>query len=135
MAPGYNRGKAGNAALNGVTSLTGRDVAYVACQLRFALSSQQNWNNMDGTFSYPDFYWTVVDILRGEEGQEILDRFNYKAAVKKAIPMVAGPTDVELLEAQRSAKRARKIAAAAAAISAPPVDVVYRYCLRRARPL
>ncbi|KAJ7141094.1 hypothetical protein C8R44DRAFT_866749 [Mycena epipterygia] len=123
-APGYNRGKAGNAALNGVTSLTGRDVAYVACQLRFALSSQHNWNNMDGTFSYPDFYWTVVDILRGEEGQEILDRFNYKvfgtkAAVKKAIPMAAGPTDVELLEAQHSAKRARKIAAAAAAVSTP----------------
>ncbi|KAJ6586266.1 hypothetical protein DFH09DRAFT_1308304 [Mycena vulgaris] len=72
-APGYNRGKAGNAALNGVTALTRRDIAYVACQSRFALSSQQHWGVADGTFSYLDFFWTIVDILRGEEGQEIID--------------------------------------------------------------
>ncbi|KAJ7144446.1 hypothetical protein C8R44DRAFT_846238 [Mycena epipterygia] len=70
------QGKAGNEAVNGVTSLTGPDVAYVTCQLRFALS-QQSWNNMDGIFSYPDFYWTVVDILRGEERQEILQHLPF----------------------------------------------------------
>jgi hypothetical protein len=31
---------------------------------------------MDGAFSYPDFFWSVVDLLRGEDGQEIIDRFN-----------------------------------------------------------
>jgi hypothetical protein len=33
--PGFTRGKAGNAALNGISALTDRDVAYVACQVRF----------------------------------------------------------------------------------------------------
>jgi hypothetical protein len=31
---------------------------------------------MDVRFSYPDFYWSVVDLLDSEEGQEIIDRFN-----------------------------------------------------------
>ncbi|KAJ7802937.1 hypothetical protein B0H14DRAFT_2890217 [Mycena olivaceomarginata] len=75
-APGFNRGKAGNAALNGVTSLNGHDIAYVACQLRFSLSSQTSWGTMDGAFSYPEFFWSIVDLLRGDEGQAILDRFN-----------------------------------------------------------
>jgi hypothetical protein len=31
---------------------------------------------MDGAFSYPEFFWSIVDLLRGDEGQAILDRFN-----------------------------------------------------------
>ncbi|KAJ7242678.1 hypothetical protein C8J57DRAFT_1243883 [Mycena rebaudengoi] len=31
---GFSRGKAGNAALNGITALTARDIAYAACQRR-----------------------------------------------------------------------------------------------------
>ncbi|KAF7364528.1 hypothetical protein MVEN_00321800 [Mycena venus] len=121
---GFTRGKAGNAALNGITALTGHDVAYVAVQARFGLLSQDQWGHMDGNFSYRDFYWSIVDLLKGEEGQEIIDRFNMKvfgtkSSSKKSAPVVAaGPSDFEVLEAQRAAKRARKIAAAAASSAA-----------------
>ncbi|KAJ7624002.1 hypothetical protein B0H17DRAFT_1151423 [Mycena rosella] len=119
---GYTRGKAGNAALNGVTFLTGRDVAYLACQLRFALSSQQSWSGMDGSFNYQVFFWSIVDLLRGEEGQEIINRFNYAvfgtsvAAKTSATPAVVAASDFDVLAAQRAAKRARKIMAAVAAV-------------------
>ncbi|KAJ6628823.1 hypothetical protein B0H10DRAFT_2209276 [Mycena sp. CBHHK59/15] len=73
QAPGFNRVKAGNAALNGITSLTPRDIAYVACQVQFSLSSLQQWNNMDGTFNLAEFYWAIVDMLKGDEGAEIID--------------------------------------------------------------
>ncbi|KAJ7866886.1 hypothetical protein B0H13DRAFT_2065833 [Mycena leptocephala] len=120
---GYTRGRAGNAALNGVTALTARDIAYVAVQTRFALSSQENWTPMDVRFSYPDFYWSVVDLLDSEEGQEIIDRFNIKvfgtkSSTKSTATSSAGPSDFQLLEAQRAAKRARKIADAAGTAAA-----------------
>jgi hypothetical protein len=45
-------------------------------QARFELSSQDQWGHMDGNLSYRDFYWSIVDLLKGEEGQEIINRFN-----------------------------------------------------------
>ncbi|KAJ7764078.1 hypothetical protein B0H14DRAFT_2633642 [Mycena olivaceomarginata] len=127
---GCARGRAGNASINGITALTDRDVGYVAIQgrlhffsilveARFGVSSQDHWNQMDVDFNYRDFYWSVVDILQGEEGQEILDRFNMKvfgtkSSAKKATPAATtGPTNFDILAAQRAAKRACKIAAAA----------------------
>ncbi|KAJ7249707.1 hypothetical protein C8J57DRAFT_1521737 [Mycena rebaudengoi] len=125
---GFNRGKAGNAALNGVTSLTSRDIAYTACQTRFAMSSVQTWNEMDGAFNYSDFYWSIVALLAGEEGQEIIDKFNFAvfgsktAAKKRRGPPDADLNDFDRLAAQRAAKRQRKeeeaTAAAAAAATA-----------------
>ncbi|KAJ7662381.1 hypothetical protein B0H17DRAFT_1144387 [Mycena rosella] len=135
--PGANKGKAGNAAINGKTELTDRDVAYVACQVRFAISSVEQWNTMDGLFSYPDFYWKVVQILSGEEGQEILDRFNHDvfgttaSSKEPAADAADAPVDeFALLEAQRAAKRVARAAekaaieaAEAAAAATPAPDV------------
>ncbi|KAJ7847323.1 hypothetical protein B0H14DRAFT_3453808 [Mycena olivaceomarginata] len=121
---GFTRGRAENAVLNGITALTGHDIAYVAVQARFELSSQDQWGHMDGNLSYRDFYWSIVDLLKGEEGQEIINRFNMKvfgtkSSSKKSAPVIAaGRSDFEVLEAQCAAKRACKIAAAAAS-SAP----------------
>lgn len=93
---------------------------------------------MDGNFSYPDFYWSIVELLKGEEGQEIIDRFNMcvvnriacaptnvhisrkvfgttSSDKRSTAPTCIGPSDFEVLEAQRAAKRARKIADATAA--------------------
>jgi hypothetical protein len=42
---------------------------------------------MDGEFCYPDFYWKVVDSLRGEEGQVILDRFNLCVSPVSVLPL------------------------------------------------
>ncbi|KAJ7237669.1 hypothetical protein C8J57DRAFT_1478874, partial [Mycena rebaudengoi] len=73
---GYNRGKAGNTALNGITALTPHDIAYVAIQVRFVLSSVQTCSITDSKFNYSDFYWSVVDSLRREEGTEIIQCLN-----------------------------------------------------------
>ncbi|KAF7359603.1 hypothetical protein MVEN_00684100 [Mycena venus] len=119
--PDSSAGKAGNAAINGVRALTGRDITYLACQLRFALSSVESWHTMDGDFSYREFYWKVVDSLRGDEGQAHLDRFNRDifgtgAAAKQSAAATAHiPDEFELLQQQRAAKRARAAEAAAAA--------------------
>ncbi|KZP23643.1 hypothetical protein FIBSPDRAFT_930434 [Athelia psychrophila] len=44
----------------GLKSVTGRSIAYVAVQLRFALSSASSWNPLDMDFCYIDFYAAVV---------------------------------------------------------------------------
>ncbi|KAJ7737503.1 hypothetical protein B0H16DRAFT_1466145 [Mycena metata] len=119
--PGFSRGKAGNAALNGVTALSARDIAYIACQTRFAISSQESWTGTDDDFSYQDFYWRVVDLLAGEDGQPILDRFNFtsdvfgtSAAKKSTAPAATDVVDeFEVLQRQRAAKRARLAESAA----------------------
>ncbi|KAJ7893910.1 hypothetical protein B0H14DRAFT_3662021 [Mycena olivaceomarginata] len=123
-AAGFTRGKAGNAALNGVLALDERDIAYVGCQVRFGLSSQATWSGHCGSFSYSDFYWAIVKALGGEEGKVILDRFNYAvfgtvaSAKRSAVTAATGPSDSQRLETQRAAKRARKIAGAAATATA-----------------
>ncbi|KAJ7036023.1 hypothetical protein C8F04DRAFT_1181795 [Mycena alexandri] len=89
-------------------------------QARFALSSQQNFHRIDGNFNYADFYWNIVDSLSGDEGQAIIDRFNKKVfgtvsstrTAAAAVP--AGPSDFEVLQAQRAAKRSRNASSAAA---------------------
>ncbi|KAJ7939754.1 hypothetical protein B0H13DRAFT_1850524 [Mycena leptocephala] len=103
---GSNKGKAGNAAINGIKALTGREII---------------WNTMDGDFCYSDFYWKVVDSLRSEEGQAILDRFNHDVFGSAMSPggststAVDVPDEFELMQQQRAAKRARLAAAAAEA--------------------
>ncbi|KZP11486.1 hypothetical protein FIBSPDRAFT_756603, partial [Athelia psychrophila] len=44
----------------GLKSVTGRSIAYIAVQLRFALSSASSWNPEDVDFCYAEFYAAVV---------------------------------------------------------------------------
>ncbi|KAJ7337679.1 hypothetical protein DFH08DRAFT_1015030, partial [Mycena albidolilacea] len=93
---------------NGDIAVLGMDMPYLMYRrARFGVSSQVHWNQMDVDFNYRDFYWSVVDLLQGEEGQEILNRFNMPPC------HYHGPTDFDILAAQRAVKSARKIAAAA----------------------
>ncbi|EMD41494.1 hypothetical protein CERSUDRAFT_70035 [Gelatoporia subvermispora B] len=57
-----------NAALHNMTSLTPYVIAYVALQVRFAMSSTERWTNgvADRAFNYQDFYFAIADCL--EEG-------------------------------------------------------------------
>ncbi|KAJ7793948.1 hypothetical protein B0H14DRAFT_2622324 [Mycena olivaceomarginata] len=70
QTPGYHRGKAGNAARNGQERL-GRATS------RTSAHSLGSWSADNGSFSYQDFYWSIVDLFQGGEGQAILDIFNY----------------------------------------------------------
>jgi hypothetical protein len=40
------------------------------------MSSAQTWDEMDGTFNYSDFYWRIMTLLDGEEGEQIMETFN-----------------------------------------------------------
>ncbi|KZP03182.1 hypothetical protein FIBSPDRAFT_769319, partial [Athelia psychrophila] len=52
----------------GLTSVTGRSIAYVAVQLRFALSSASSWHPDDSDFSYIDFYEEVLAYFEAPVG-------------------------------------------------------------------
>ncbi|KAG6835803.1 hypothetical protein H0H93_014549 [Arthromyces matolae] len=113
--PGWTRGKNGNAALAGVTSMSPRSIAYVAVQARFCISSGSQWGSWDKNFDYAKFYWNIVDIFEGGEGKDIISAFNYEVfgvsnpLSPTATPMSgpAQPSQFELLREQRAAKRAR----------------------------
>nr|GAT49692.1 predicted protein [Mycena chlorophos] len=60
---GFHAGRKGNAKIIGLRTFTPRVIAYVACQVRFALSSQAEWNRRDGQFDYEQFFWSIVDMF------------------------------------------------------------------------
>ncbi|KAJ7719071.1 hypothetical protein B0H14DRAFT_2643109 [Mycena olivaceomarginata] len=120
QTPGYHQGRAGNAVRNGQDRLGPCDVVYMCTQLYFSLSNLGSWSVRDGSFSYQDFYWSIVNLFQGGEGQAILDIFNYhvfgmqssNVNTKEAVTSTA-PSGFDLLAAQRAAKHARLSAATA----------------------
>ncbi|KAG1858926.1 hypothetical protein F4604DRAFT_1684861 [Suillus subluteus] len=51
--------------------VTPRTITYIACQLRFALSSVTSWRSIDGDFDYVQFWQTIVDFFENAPGQEV----------------------------------------------------------------
>ncbi|KJA13296.1 hypothetical protein HYPSUDRAFT_209667 [Hypholoma sublateritium FD-334 SS-4] len=114
--PGSHRGKQGNAAICGITSMSPYTIAYVATQVRFALSSTSSWTPRDGTFSYAEFYWHIVNLLNDDdepEVAEIIGLFNYHVFGTEnplstpSVAAVEAEDEYELIKRQRAAKRAR----------------------------
>ncbi|KAG2749394.1 hypothetical protein P692DRAFT_20732070 [Suillus brevipes Sb2] len=48
--------------------VTPRSIAYIACQVRFALSSVTSWRSVDGDFDYVQFWRTIVDFFEKPPG-------------------------------------------------------------------
>ncbi|KAG2744726.1 hypothetical protein P692DRAFT_20784151 [Suillus brevipes Sb2] len=46
-----------------------RSIAYVACQLRFTLSSVTSWRSVDGDFDYVQFWCNIVDFFKKAPGR------------------------------------------------------------------
>jgi len=117
--PGAHRGKQGNALLCGLTSMTPHTIAYVAIQARFAMSSTSTWANIDGPFSYSDFYWKIVGLFEDEEeAAAIIKFYNYHVfgtvsdqSDLDGSQIAAADDDIEdefeTIRRQRSEKRAR----------------------------
>ena len=42
-------------------------LTYDTEQARFAMSLTGTWANINGLFSYSDFYWRIVGLFEGEE--------------------------------------------------------------------
>jgi hypothetical protein len=51
------------------------NISYDAEQARFAMSSTSTWANIDGPFSYSDFYWRIVGLFEDEEEAAALIKF------------------------------------------------------------
>ncbi|KAG2111820.1 hypothetical protein BD769DRAFT_1674357 [Suillus cothurnatus] len=49
--------------------VTPRSIAYIACQVRFALSSVTSWRSIDGDFDYEQFWRTIVDFFERAPGR------------------------------------------------------------------
>ena len=47
-------------------------LTYNTEQARFAMSSTGTWADIDGPFSYADFYWRVVGLFEDEEEAAVL---------------------------------------------------------------
>ncbi|KAJ6563283.1 hypothetical protein DFH09DRAFT_1082343 [Mycena vulgaris] len=117
---GWHQGKPGNAVVIDLKTFTGRIIAYIACQVRFNLSSQSQWNKLDGHFDYQVFFWHLSSV--------VLDN---AAGISPAVTPSAssGMTHLQRLQASRAATDARAAAAeaeaaeaeaAAAAVAAAP---------------
>ncbi|KAG2152368.1 hypothetical protein BD769DRAFT_1381098 [Suillus cothurnatus] len=50
--------------------VTPRSIAYITCQVRFALSSVTSWQSVDGDFDYVQFWQTIVDFFERPPGRE-----------------------------------------------------------------
>ncbi|KAG1767495.1 hypothetical protein EV702DRAFT_1254506 [Suillus placidus] len=49
--------------------VTPRSIAYVSCQLQFALSSVTSWRSVDGDFDYVPFWQNIVDFFEQPPGR------------------------------------------------------------------
>ncbi|KIK32181.1 hypothetical protein CY34DRAFT_102102 [Suillus luteus UH-Slu-Lm8-n1] len=50
--------------------VTPRSIAYIACQVRFALSSITSWRTVDGDFNYVQFWQSIVDFFERPPGRD-----------------------------------------------------------------
>ncbi|KAG2338733.1 hypothetical protein BDR05DRAFT_892959, partial [Suillus weaverae] len=50
-------------------TVTPCSIAYVACQLQFALSSVTTWHSIDGNFDYIPFWHSIVDFFEWPPGR------------------------------------------------------------------
>ncbi|KAG2339314.1 hypothetical protein BDR05DRAFT_951234 [Suillus weaverae] len=51
--------------------VTPHSIAYISCQLRFALSSVTSWRTIDGDFDYVPFWNTIVDFFECPPGRTV----------------------------------------------------------------
>ncbi|KAG1727199.1 hypothetical protein EDD22DRAFT_961293 [Suillus occidentalis] len=56
------------ASIINMRKVTSRSIAYVVCQVRFALSSISSWRTVDGDFDYEAFWNNIVDFFEDVPG-------------------------------------------------------------------
>nr|GAT45240.1 predicted protein [Mycena chlorophos] len=84
-------GKEGHAELLGLTTFTPRLIAYIACQVRFALSSVGTYNHIDGRFNYDHFFNYILKAMRRQDTEErVIALFNRRVLGEAA---AAGSSD------------------------------------------
>ncbi|KAG2744187.1 hypothetical protein P692DRAFT_201869525 [Suillus brevipes Sb2] len=56
------------ASIINMKKVTPRAIAYIVCQVRFALSSVSSWRTVDGDFDYEAFWCNIVDFFEEVPG-------------------------------------------------------------------
>ncbi|KAG2048802.1 hypothetical protein BDR06DRAFT_1071132 [Suillus hirtellus] len=56
--------------------VTPRSIAYIACQVRFALSSVTLWRSVNGDFDYIQFWRSIIDFFERPPSREAQRRVN-----------------------------------------------------------
>ncbi|KAG2337401.1 hypothetical protein BDR05DRAFT_848097, partial [Suillus weaverae] len=59
-----------NASLHDMTTVQPEHIAYACIQARFGISSKNKWAEVDGKFSYREFYQNIIDFLRECEDKD-----------------------------------------------------------------
>ncbi|KAH6880216.1 hypothetical protein BKA70DRAFT_1239012 [Coprinopsis sp. MPI-PUGE-AT-0042] len=118
--------RAGNARLHGMTSVTKASLAYVATQVRFALSSATVFSRTDEEMDSEAFYNSVIEFLEDPEEQEeasaLLDWWNgtvfsaYSRDVRRVAPEKSA---LSMLRQRRMRLKANMTHAAALALATP----------------
>ncbi|KAJ7773897.1 hypothetical protein B0H16DRAFT_1763437 [Mycena metata] len=124
--PGAGRGDQGNAAKIGARAITKRLMGYIGIQTLFGISDLETWKQVDGTFDYEEFYWTIVSLFDDDDNAQVLEHFNHQVfgnAAGNVKPSTSASdaaasdddeeSDLDAYKALRAAKKARLDAAAA----------------------
>ncbi|KAG2122198.1 hypothetical protein BD769DRAFT_1671054 [Suillus cothurnatus] len=64
------------ASIINMRKVTPRAIAYVVCQVRFALSSVSSWRTVDGDFDYEAFWNSIVDFFEDVPGPVVQRRMS-----------------------------------------------------------
>jgi hypothetical protein len=103
--------RSGNARIHGMTQVTPASIAYVATQVRFALSSSPVFSRTDTTTDSETFYNTVLDLLddTGEKDDvgELLAWWNRQIFPKhsSAQPVACKQNPLAMIRAKRLERR------------------------------
>ncbi|KAG2748517.1 hypothetical protein P692DRAFT_20874833 [Suillus brevipes Sb2] len=103
------------ASIINMRKVTPRSIAYVTCQVRFALSSLSSWRTVDGDFNYEVFWSNVVDFFEdipgpvmGQRVSQLLEWWTRKIFGKNhredLTPEVVSRMSVTALAEQRKAR-------------------------------
>ncbi|KAH0828885.1 hypothetical protein J3R83DRAFT_2279, partial [Lanmaoa asiatica] len=55
---------AGNAKIHCMQQVEAEHIAYAAIQAQFIILSAKKWNDQDGLFNYPDYYYRIIYLIR-----------------------------------------------------------------------
>ncbi|KAF8206724.1 hypothetical protein K438DRAFT_1963039 [Mycena galopus ATCC 62051] len=64
----------------------------MSSQVRFALSSWQDWNKMEGHFDYEEIFWTIHDLYDDQDFAASMIRYWNKVVFDNSKPRATAPT-------------------------------------------
>ncbi|KAF5314750.1 hypothetical protein D9611_007065 [Ephemerocybe angulata] len=118
--------RSGNAKLHGMTRVTPASIAYIATQVRFALSDKGTFCRSDKETDSETFYQTLLELMEDpkeeEEVKKLLAWWNRTIfpAASNGVRIAPKNSALSMIKAKRAKLEAAQAAAAAAELGGPP---------------